>query len=70
MRNKNALIGIGILVVGLVIAVLVFTSINNTPSAGDGATEVDNISANARETTPDAVGGEAPVEPALPTPAP
>jgi hypothetical protein len=68
MRNKHALIGLGILVIGLVVAVLVFTSINNTPSAGDGRTDVDNVSANAREVAPDAVGGEAPAEPALPTP--
>ena len=68
MNNKYAIIGIGIVVIGLVIAVLVFTTINNTPSAGDGATEIDNVSANARETAPDAVGGEAPSEPALTTP--
>jgi hypothetical protein len=68
MRNRYAVIGLGIVIIGLMIAVLVFTTVNQTPSAGDGATEIDNVSANAREVAPDAVGGEAPVEPALPTP--
>jgi hypothetical protein len=63
MRNRSLLIGIGILVVGLLVAVFVFTSINNTPSAGNGQTEVDNVSAGTPEVTPEAVGGEAPEQP-------
>jgi hypothetical protein len=67
MRNKSLLIGIGILIVGLVVAVFVFTSINNTPNAGTGLTEVDNVSAGTPEVTPEAVGGESP-RPPLATP--
>ncbi len=63
MRNRSTLIGIAILVVGLLVAVFVFTNINNTPNAGSGQTEIDNVSAGATEVTPDAVGGEAPGEP-------
>jgi hypothetical protein len=63
MRNRSTLIGIAILVVGLLVAVFVFTNINSTPNAGSGQTEVDNVSAGATEVTPDAVGGEAPDQP-------
>jgi hypothetical protein len=63
MRNKQTLIGLGILVIGLLVAILVFTSINNTPSGGDGQTQQDNVSAGVPEVTPDAVGGEAPDQP-------
>lgn len=60
MRNKQTPIGIGILVVGLVLAILVFTAINQTPSGGTGQTGQDNVSAGVPEVAPDAVGGEAP----------
>jgi hypothetical protein len=63
MRNRSTLIGIAILVVGLLVAVFVFTNINNTPNAGSGQTEIDNVAAGAPEVTPDAVGGEAPGAP-------
>ena len=67
MRNRSTLIGIAILIVGLLVAVFVFTNINNTPNAGSGQTEVDNVAAGTPEVTPEAVGGES-AEPPLATP--
>jgi hypothetical protein len=64
MRNKNALIGIAIVVIGVIFVIFMFTNINSRPSAGDGQTEQDNVSASAREVAPDVVGGEAPDQPA------
>jgi flagellar basal body-associated protein FliL len=63
MKNRSLLIGIAILIVGLIAAVFIFTSISNRPDAGTGQTEVDNVSAGTPEVTPEAVGGEAPEQP-------